>query len=133
MTAHRLTQTRKTDPELARGAILDVYNLSLAVFLFVSPWLFAYSSGATRIDFWASSALIAVASAAAIVAFSDWEEWLNLLLGIWLISAPWLLGYAHTGAMHVSIGVGVIVTYLAGLRIWLAHYGDRAEQQDGTR
>ena len=131
MTAHRLIQTRKTDPELARGAILDVYNLSLAVFLFVSPWLFAYANGAARFDFWASSTLIAVLSAAAIVAFFDWEEWLNLLLGIWLISAPWLLGYAHTGAMHVSIGVGVIVAYLAGLRIWLAHYGDRTEQQDG--
>jgi hypothetical protein len=131
VTAHRFAQTRKTDPELARGAILDVYNLSLAVFLFVSPWLFAYANGAVRFDFWASSTLIAVLSAAAIVAFSDWEEWLNLLLGIWLISAPWLLGYAHTRATHVSIGVGVIVAYLAGLRIWLAHYDDRAEQQDG--
>jgi hypothetical protein len=33
--------------------------------------------------------------------------------------------------MQISIGVGVIVAYLAGLRLWLAHYGDRAEQQDG--
>jgi hypothetical protein len=48
-----------------------------------------------------------------------------------VISAPWLLGYAFTRAMHVSIGVGIIVAYLAGLRIWLAHYGERAEQQDG--
>ena len=50
--------------------------------MFVSPWIFAYASGAARIDFWASSALIAVVSAAAIAAFSDWEEWLNLLLGV---------------------------------------------------
>jgi hypothetical protein len=41
---------------------------------------------------------------------------------IWLISAPWTLGYAHTRAMHVSIGAGIIVGYLAGLRLWLAHY-----------
>jgi hypothetical protein len=131
VTAHRLTQTRKSDPELSRAAILDVYNLSVAVFLFISPWLFAYANGAARVDFWVSSALIAVVSAAAIAAFSDWEEWLNLLLGAWLISAPWTLGYAHTNAMHLSIGVGVIVAYLAGLRLWLAHYGDRAEQHDG--
>lgn len=95
---------------IGAGAILDVYNLSLAVFLFVSPWLFAYANGAARFDLWASSTLIAVLSAAAIVAFSDWEEWLNLLLGIWLISAPWLLGYAHTGAMPVSTGVGVMLS-----------------------
>jgi SPW repeat len=130
VTAHRTTQTRKSDPELSRAVILDVYNLGLAAFSFVSPWLFAYSSGATRIDFWASSALIAVTSAAAIAAFSEWEEWLNLLLGVWLISAPWILGYAHTRAMHVSIGVGVIVAYLAGVRLWLTLYDDRAEQEE---
>ena len=82
MTAHRFTQTRKSDPKLSRGAILDVYNLSVAAFLFVSPWLFAYASGSAQIDFWASSVPIAVVSAAAIAAFSDWEEWLNLLLGV---------------------------------------------------
>jgi hypothetical protein len=74
VTAHRFTQTRKSDPELSPGAILDVYKLSVAAFLFVSPCLFAYANGAVRIDFWASSALIAVVSAAAIAAFSDWEE-----------------------------------------------------------
>ena len=109
MTAHRLTQTRTSDPGLLRAAIFDVYNLIVAGFLFVSPWLFAYTNGTARIEFWASGTLIAAVSAAAIAAFSDWEEWLNLLLGVWLISAPWILGYAHTRAMHVSIGVDYFV------------------------
>jgi hypothetical protein len=130
VTLHRATRTQTSDPELSRASILDVYNLVVAAFLFVSPWLFACASGAARIDFWASSALIAVVSATAVAAFSEWEEWLNLLLGAWLISAPWVLGYAHTRAMHVSIGVGVVVAYLAGLRLWLAHYGDQADPQD---
>ncbi|MGC1351173.1 MAG: SPW repeat protein, partial [Xanthobacteraceae bacterium] len=64
-------------------------------------------------------------SAAAIAAFSDWEEWLNLALGTSLASAPWLLGYAHTRAMHLSVGAGIIVVYLAGLRLWLMHYRER--------
>jgi SPW repeat-containing protein len=72
-----------------------------------------YASAAARIDFWASSAVIAVVSAAAIAAFSDWEEWLNLVLGIWLASAPWILGYAHTRAAHVRVAAGAIVAYLA--------------------
>jgi SPW repeat len=72
-----------------------------------------YASAAARIDFWASSAVIAVVSAAASAAFSDWEEWLNLVLGIWLASAPWILGYAHTRAAHVSVAAGAIVAYLA--------------------
>ena len=75
-------------------------------------------------DLWASSALIATMSTAAIAVFSDWEEWLNLLLGIWLVLAPWVLGFAHTRAMHMSIGAGVVVAYLASLHLWLAHYSD---------
>jgi SPW repeat len=107
-----------------RNSILDIYMLLVAVFLFVSPWLFAYANGLVRLDFWISSALIGTTSAFAIVLFSEWENWLNLLLGLWLISAPWLLGFAHTKAMHMSIAVGCVITYLAGLELWLAHYGD---------
>jgi hypothetical protein len=116
------------NPDVSHESILDVYNLFVAIFLFVAPWLFAYANGAARLDFWASSALIAAMSITAIVAFSDWEEWLVLLLGIWLVSAPWILGYAHTRAMHMSLGIGAMVAYLAGLRLWLAHYRDAVAQ-----
>ena len=75
-------------------------------------------------DLWASSVLIAVTSIVAIAAFSEWEEWLNLLLGIWLVLAPWILGFAHTRGMHMSVGADSVVAYLAGLQLWLAHYGD---------
>ena len=107
-----------------RNAILDLYTLLLAVFSFVSPWLFAYAGRIARIDLWTSSALIAAAALAAIVAFSEWEEWLNLLLGLWLVLAPWVLGFAHSRAMHMCVGAGGVVAYLAALQLWLAHYGD---------
>ena len=68
----------------------------------------------------AATVLIAL-SAAGFVAFADWEGWLKVAVGIWLIAAPWLLGFAHTPAMHVSIVIGVIVTFLTLLEIWLAH------------
>jgi hypothetical protein len=54
---------------------------------------------------------------AAMVAFSDWEEWANLLLGIWLVASPSLLGFAHTNAMHFSTGVGAAVPFLAALEL----------------
>ena len=127
MTSQRTMQTQGADPELSRAFVLDVYTFVLAIFLFVSPWLFAYANTVVRLDFWASGALIAVVSVAAITAFSQWEEWLNLALGIWLAAAPWLLGYAHSRAMHVSVGAGIIVAYLAGLRLWLMHYRSWAE------
>jgi hypothetical protein len=105
-----------------RQSALDVYTGSFGLFLFVSPWLFAYAGEVARIDVWASGAAIAALSIAAIIAFSDWEEWLNLLLGLWLMVSPWVLGFTHTRAMHISIGVGAMVAFVAALELWLVKY-----------
>jgi hypothetical protein len=50
--------------------------------------------------------------------------WLTLSLGTWLAVAPWPLGFAHSRAMHMCVGAGSIIAYLAALQLWLAHYGD---------
>ena len=105
-----------------RQSALDFYTVTFGLFLFVSPWLFAYANEAARIDVWASGAAIAALSIAAIIAFSDWEEWLNLLLGAWLMISPWALGFVHTSAMHVSILIGAMVVFIAALELWLVHY-----------
>ncbi len=105
-----------------RKSALDFYTAAFGLFLFVSPWLFAYADKDARLDLWASGAAIAAISIAAIVAFSNWEEWLNLLLGLWLIASPWVLGFVHTRAMHVSIGLGVMVAFMAALELWLVNY-----------
>lgn len=128
MSSSQATQNHNSASRSRPNSILDVYSLLLAVFLFASPWLFAYGNGTARIDLWVGGALVAITSVAAIVAFSEWEEWLNLLLGIWLVAAPWILAFAHTRAMHLSVGVGVVVVYLAGLELWLMHYGYTASQ-----
>jgi SPW repeat-containing protein len=105
-----------------RESVLDLYSLMAGLFLFASPWLFAFASESARIDIWASSALIAATSIIAILMFSDWEEWINLLLGFWLVVSPWVLGFTHTKAMHISIGTGIIVTFMAALELWLVNY-----------
>ena len=68
-----------------RESALDLYILLLSVFLFISPWLFARVSE-TTVDLLASGAAIAALSLTALIAFAIWEEWANLLLGIWLIA-----------------------------------------------
>ena len=104
-----------------RESPLDLYNLGLAMFLLISPWLFARANDTAAVDLRASGAAIAILSLAAIVAFANWEEWINLLLGLWLIVSPWVLGFAHTRAMHFSIGVGATVAFLAALELWLVY------------
>ena len=102
-----------------RETVLDLYNLLLAALLFVSPWLFRLTNGSGKMDLWATGAVIALISLAAMIAYKDWEEWANFLLGLWLIASPWLLGFAHTSAMHFSIGI--VIAFLAVLDLWL-HY-----------
>ncbi|MBR0851361.1 SPW repeat protein [Bradyrhizobium diazoefficiens] len=102
----------------------DVYNLFLASVLFISPWLFKLTNSQGRIDLWITSAIIVVLSLAAIIAYRDWEEWVNVLMGVWLIVSPWLLGFPHTRAMHFSIGFGVAIVLLALLDLFL-HYEKR--------
>jgi hypothetical protein len=115
-----------------REAALDIYNLVLGVFLFLSPWLFTMTRETARIDTWASGLLVAAVSAAAIVAFRQWEEWVSLLAGLWMIVSPWALGFVGTPAMHVNIGVGCAVAFLAALELWLVRYETDAGVQAGT-
>jgi hypothetical protein len=114
--------TRKIIMKWRRESALDLYNLLFGLFLFVSPWLFAYASESARVDLWTSGAVIAATSVIAAVAFANWEEWLNLLLGAWLMVSPWALGFMHTRAMHISIGLGAMVAFLAALELWLMNY-----------
>jgi SPW repeat len=104
-----------------RESALDLYNLLLAAVLLAAPWLFTLTNSTEKLDLWASGAAIAAISLAALVAYSNWEEWANLLLGLWLVVSPWLLGFAYTRAMNFSIGVGCLVAFLALLELWLQY------------
>ena len=37
--------------------------------------------------------VVAVFSLAAILKFTTWEEWINIVAGFWLIASPWALNY----------------------------------------
>ena len=102
-------------------SVLDVYNLIIALVLFVSPWLFRLTNGTARMDFWISSVVIIALSVAAILAYANWEEWVNVLFGIWLIASPWILGFSNARAMHFAIGIGIVVMFLAVLELWLQY------------
>jgi SPW repeat len=117
-----------------RESVLDLYNLLLAALLFVSPWLFKLSNTAAKMDLWAGGAVIAAISLAAIAAYASWEEWTNVAVGLWLVISPWALGFAHTRAMHYSIGIGAVVAFFALLELWLQYDAAQASvpHQDST-
>jgi hypothetical protein len=102
-------------------SVLDIYNLLLAMVLFASPWFFAHASRTAGVDLRLSAAAIIILSLAAMIAYSTWEEWINLALGLWLVVSPYLLGFTHTPAMHFSIGIGSSIMFFAGLELWLRY------------
>jgi SPW repeat len=103
--------------------LCDVVNLSLGGVLFFSPWLFDLSAGAQWQTASIVGIIIAVGSIAALAAFAVWEEWLNLIAGLALIVAPWLLGFQDSQAMEIDVVIGIIVAALAAFEACL--YGWR--------
>ena len=102
----------------------DAINLVLGAWLVLSPFILGYAGEAAPArNAYVVGATIVVMAAAAIWAFQKWEEWISVLLGLWLIASPWALGYsAMQTPLWNQIVIGVIV---GGLALWSAMAADR--------
>jgi hypothetical protein len=116
----------KLQAALRTASVFDVYTMLCGVFLVIAPWLFGFIPAEGRIDAEVAGVMLITLSAAGFLAFADWKEWVKVAVGIWLVTAPWLLGFVGTSAMHVSIAIGVVVTFLTLLEIWVSHDPDFA-------
>ena len=92
----------------ALDGLLSHVTLALSGLLFVSPWLLDYSGLAVAAwTAWISAIVIAIFSLAATIHFAEWEEWVALVGGVWLLVAPWALQFAYFGGATVAFtGVG---------------------------
>lgn len=109
-----------------QGRWQDRANLMLGGWLILAPFI---GIGANLdVAAWNSSASGAVVAVFAIVAIARpqlWEEWLNLMVGLWLIVAPFALSYTHQpGPMWNQIIVGLLIGVDAlwvGAQTWTQH------------
>jgi uncharacterized membrane protein len=101
----------------------DVVNIVAGLGLLVSPWLFGFATETYAAwNAWIVGAAITVFAAAALYAFNEVEEWGNLVLGLWTLIAPWVLGFsAVTTALWVHVVAGIVVAVLAAGNIWFTH------------
>src|SRR5246500_5049092 len=99
--------------------LCDVANLILGAFLFVSPWILGFSGGRAGQNANIAGIIIVVLAIAALSAFAVWEEWLNLIVGLWTLVSPWLLGFQGTRAMTVHVVIGAAVAILAAIELWI--------------
>ncbi len=93
----------------------DWVLLLLGVWLFVSPWLLGYTEirGASANAYLIGAALV-VFSIIALYAPKVWEEWISLVLGLWLIISPWFMGFSQAAnATQNAVLVGIASIVLA--------------------
>jgi membrane-bound ClpP family serine protease len=91
----------------------DWVSWGLGIWLLIAPWTlhFDLHPSAMRASV-ITGVLLLLVEAITLSAFRAWEEWLNVVLGAWLIVAPWAVG--ASGAVRANfIVVGVVVLALA--------------------
>jgi hypothetical protein len=91
----------------------DKISIVLGIVLFLSPWLFGFASVQdAALSAHIVGAIIFVIAISEVVAFKIWEEWIGIAAGVWLLFAPFVLGFnTHVEALatHVMIGLAAIL------------------------
>ena len=105
----------------------DSVNIVLGLWLVISPWILQFAGLQTALgNAIVVGALIALTGLAALVNFRQWEEWLSIVIGLWLIASPWVLGFAMAAAATWNFVILGVVT--AALAAWSLH-----DHTSGTR
>ena len=98
-------------------AAINALNVVLGIILIVSPWAVGFA--AAELPSWnavISGAVIAIVAFAAFVRLRAWEEWISLVVGLWVLASPWLLGFAGlSSAFWTHLTVGLMVVALAAI------------------
>ncbi len=116
--------TRTRGPVALANRWQDWLNLLLGAWLFISPWALGFvkvdgAAGSTTyshaaFNAWIFGVIVVILSIAALARTQPWEEWLNLLAGIWLFISPWVLSYSGMRtALWNALIVGALVFILA--------------------
>jgi hypothetical protein len=102
--------------------------LILSIWLFISPWVLSFghavgaanggSVAASRAawDAWILGVILFLVSLSAVGRMDVRQEWLALVLGIWVFIAPWVLGFARLGSAAWDHWIVGVLVFLAALR-----------------
>ena len=88
----------------------------MAFLLFISPFLFSYAAmTATAFDDYIIAVVVFALAAIrqATIKRSEWLSWVNLVLGVWLIVSPFILGFTSLIAIWATIILGIVIGALS--------------------
>jgi len=104
----------------------DMAMLILGLWLLVSPFILPFKSytDIAALNSYVFGVGVMLFAAIALAWPKLWEEQVNMALGIWLILAPYVLGFqAETAAMvnHFIIGVLIVADALWAVQPYFTH------------
>lgn len=95
----------------------DWGSLALGAWLFASPWLLHYAALRPAAEnAWIVGAVIVTIGVLSRVAFHLVEEFIDLLLGLWVLVSPWALLY--TGATVPAADAVIVGALILLLALW---------------
>lgn len=97
----------------------DWCNWLLGIWLCISPWTlqFEADASATHVAV-VTGTLIILAELVTLSVYRAWEEWLNIVLGAWLVISSFILDFTLPSATVNFVIVGLLVCGLASYEIW---------------
>ena len=94
----------------------DLVNAVMGVALMASPVIAGFVDHTVAMTNAAvvGMALVAV-SMGAMLAPEAWEEWIEAVLGLWMVVSPWVLGFsANKAALASALVAGLAILVIAG-------------------
>lgn len=103
--------------------MLAAVNIVAGIILALSPWFLAYAATVTAAwNAWLVGAVLIAVALAAIYAHHQSEEWMSVIVGLWAVIAPWVLGFAGISAAATAhVIVGIVVAAIAAGILWFSH------------
>jgi SPW repeat-containing protein len=95
----------------------DGVNIALGFWLAASPWIFGYASGKAPDAVWNACVLGAAMMLFAGIAIyvpKAWEEWVVMVLALWVFFSPWVIGFSgYRAATFNAVVVGLLAILFA--------------------
>lgn len=93
----------------------DWTNILLGVWLLLTPFLgIGGLSDVAAINSYLVGAAVAIFALAALVRPMMWQEYINMGFGVWLITAPFILGFSHQISPTLNqLIVGIVISTIA--------------------
>ena len=118
----------RTIDNRTEDTVLNAVNALLGAALLMTPWYLGLGSEtAAALNAFVCGAAIAIIAVLALSKSYDWEEYINLAIGLWVAVAPWALGFADGGSpMWAHVLIGLAVAALAAFELWRIHVAPEA-------